>query len=327
MALRGCPATLEPSVTSARVDQKLRTPQQEPRESGREAEHFKGVGAAALPNLIVIGAQKCGTAALHHYLGLHPEIQMSTPKELGFFIKEHNWDRGVDWYRRHFDPDAPVRGESSPDYTAYPHYAGVPERMRSLVPDARLIYVVRDPIERIAAGWVHDYAKRRETGDVVDAVMHANTTYVVRSRYYLQLRQFLNHFPEEQILILDQGDLRHRRRDTLASIFSFVHVDPAFEHPGFTRERHRTGHKHRATSVGWRLEQLIARAFGGKLPRGFRPNSRPRAWFRERLAFVRRPIEVPDVRDALSPEVVTVLREDADRLRELTGRSFDAWSV
>ena len=276
-------------------------------------------GPGALPNLIVIGAQKCGTSGLHYYLSLHPEISMSSPKELNFFIKERAWDRGVDWYRRHFDAGASVRGESSPNYTAYPHHAGVPERMRSLVPDARLILLVRDPVDRIAAHWVHNYAKRREKGDMATTLLHPNTTYVLRSQYYMQLRQFLNHYSAEQILVLDQDDLRHSRLDTLRTIFDFVGVDPDFEHPGFTRERHRTGRKHRATRAGLRLEKLGMRMFGGKLPRGF--------WFAERLLFLRRPIDVPDVRDELSPEVITVLHEDADRLREFTGRSFDRWSV
>jgi hypothetical protein len=280
------------------------------------------VDRAVLPNLIVIGAQKCGTSGLHYYLGLHPQISMSTPKELNFFIKERNWDRGVEWYSRHFDPGAEVRGEASPNYTAYPHHAGVPERMHSIVPDVRMIYLVRDPVERIAAHWVHNYAKRREKGDMAATVMHPNTTYVLRSQYFMQLTQFLHRFPAEQILIVDQADLRRRRVETLKEIFSFVGVDPGFEHPGFVRERHRTGRKHRSTKLGRRLERFGLRVFGGKLPRGF--------WFAQRLMFMRRPIEVPDaadIRDALSPEVITVLREDADRLREFTGRSFDHWSV
>jgi hypothetical protein len=319
------------------VDAPASPSRQKPRESGREAEHFAGGDAeqiagsdsehaagigVGLPNLVVIGAQKCGTSGLHYYLSLHPEIAMSSPKELNFFIAERNWARGVEWYVRHFDPDARVRGESSPNYSAYPHHAGVPERMHSLIPDARLIYLVRDPVERIAAHWVHNYAKRREKGDVAATIMHPNTTYVIRSQYYMQLRQFLNHFPAERILVLDQQDLRHRRAETLRTTFSFLGVDPEFDDPGFVRERHRTGRKHRATKLGMRLERLGKRTFGGRLPRGF--------WFAERLLFLRRPIDVPetpDIRDALSPEVITVLREDADRLREFTGRSFDHWSL
>jgi hypothetical protein len=297
-----------------------RQSRREPRDTGREAEDVAGIGS--LPNLVVIGAQKCGTSGLHHYLGLHPEISMSSPKELNFFIAERNWDRGPEWYRAQFDHRASVRGESSPNYTAYPHHPGVPERMHSLVPDARLIFLVRDPIDRIAAHWVHNYAKRREKGDIAATVMHPNTTYVLRSQYFMQLRQFLNHFPADRILVLDQADLRHRRLETLRSVFSFVGVDSEFQDPGFTRERHRTGRKHRATKAGMRAEKVGMRVFGSKLPRGF--------WFAERVLFLRRPIEVPDasdVRAALGPEVITVLREDADRLREFTGRSFDHWSV
>src|ERR687894_2292944 len=85
------------------------------RTSGDPARH-------ALPNLIVIGAQKCGTSVLHYYLSLHPEVSMSRPKELNFFIEERNWPRGLDWYKSQFDGDARVRGEASPNYTAYPQH-------------------------------------------------------------------------------------------------------------------------------------------------------------------------------------------------------------
>ena len=94
----------------------------------------RGRAGGALPNLVVIGAQKCGTSGLHYHLGLHPEISMSKPKELNFFIEERNWPRGLDWYRAHFDARATVRGESSPNYTAYPQHLGVPERMHSVDP-------------------------------------------------------------------------------------------------------------------------------------------------------------------------------------------------
>ena len=100
-----------------------------------------------LPNVLVVGAAKCGTTSLHEYLDRHPEIAMAREKELDFFVEQKNWSRGVDWYERQFAA-APVRGESSPSYTAYPRYRGVPERIRRIVPDAKLVYLVRDPVER-----------------------------------------------------------------------------------------------------------------------------------------------------------------------------------
>lgn len=277
-------------------------------------------GRGALPNLLIIGAQKCGTSGLHYYLGLHPQVSMSKPKELNFFIKERNWPRGATWYARHFDAAAAVRGEASPNYTAYPQHMGVPERMASMVPEARLIYIVRDPLERIEAHWVHNYAKRREKGDLRQTLSHPNTSYIVRSQYHMQLQQFLNHFPDERVLVLDQDDLRNRRLETLRQVFEFVGVDSSFQHPSFEQERHRTARKKRATRLGIRLQRL-SRTRGGKLlPR--------KAWLAFDLTLpLSKPIERPDVREALDSEVLEVLRQDADRLREYTGRDFTNWSL
>ncbi len=210
--------------------------------------------AGALPNLIIIGAQKCGTSGLHYHLGLHPEVSMSKPKELNFFIEERNWPRGEDWYRRHFDPEAKVRGEASPNYTAFPQHVGVPERMASVVPDAKLIYLLRDPLERIAAHWVHNFAKRREKGTLAETLSHPNTSYLQRSQYAMQLQQFLNHFPREQIMILDQEDFRKDRADTLRRVFEFAGADPDVLASGLRaraplRRRERPGR--RSWPCGW----------------------------------------------------------------------------
>jgi hypothetical protein len=279
-----------------------------------------GTRPGALPNLIVIGAQKCGTSGLHYQLRLHPQIWMSRPKELNFFIEERNWPLGQDWYRSRFDARATVRGESSPNYTAYPQHLGVPERMRSVLPDAKLVYVVRDPLERIAAHWVHNYAKRREKGDLTATLTHANASYVVRSQYHMQLQRFLAHYPMEQILVLEQEELLSGPEETLRRVFEFVGVDPTFSHPQFGAQRHETSRKTRASRLAVRLERLS----GGRPSRLVPKN----LWLAidEKLGR-RRPIERPDVRGALGPEVIQVLREDAERLRELTGRRFAHWSI
>jgi hypothetical protein len=276
--------------------------------------------AGALPNLIVIGAQKCGTSGLHYYLSLHPETSMSRPKELNFFIAERNYGRGLGWYRAHFDPRARVRGESSPNYTAYPQHVGVPERMRATVPEAKLLYMVRDPIDRIAAHWVHNFAKRREKGDLRATLMHPSTSYLARSHYYMQLQQFLRCFPRRQVLLVEQEELRRDRLATLRTVFEFIGVDPDFSHARFVDERHKTARKTRATPLAMRLERL------GETPRG---RAIPPTFWRAvgNLFPFRTAIEVPDVRAALPPEALRSLREDAERLRELTGREFAGWSI
>lgn len=274
----------------------------------------------ALPNLIVIGAQKCGTSVLHYYLSLHPEVSMSKPKELNYFIEERNWPRGLDWYKAQFDAEATVRGEASPNYTAFPQHEGVPERMHSVVPEAKLIYMVRDPLERIAAHWVHNYAKRREKGTLAETLTHPNTSYVTRSKYAMQLERFLELYPKQQVMVFQQSELRHQRMETLRKVFEFVGVDPEFNHPRFEQERHQTSGKTRATRLAVRLEKMGRSRRGRLIPSNF--------WLvlDDRLPL-RRAIERPDVRAALPPQTLAELRTDGERLRELTGRDFANWKI
>jgi hypothetical protein len=282
-----------------------------------------GSRGLALPNLIIIGAQKCGTSGLHYYLGLHPEVSMSTPKELNYFIAERNWGRGPEWYARHFDPAARCRGEASPNYTAFPQHMDVPERMSGVLPDARLVYIVRDPVERIAAHYVHNYAKRREKGDLRETLLHPNTSYVARSRYFSQLQRFLDHYDRDRILVIENTDLREDRAETLRKVFEFAGVDPSFEHPKFEHVRHSTSRKKRATSLGMRVQKMSRTRWGRRIPR--------RAWLALDMALpLSKPISKPpldELEAALGDEVLEVLHEDAERLRAFTGRKLAGWTV
>jgi Sulfotransferase domain len=289
-------------------------------DAATRADGARPATAGALPNVIVIGSQKCGTSTLHYYLRSHPDVSASTPKELDFFIAERNWPLGAGWYGSHFDPDAKARLESSPNYTTYPHFEGVPERMHELVPDARLIYLVRDPIARIEAHWVHNYAKRRERGTVLETILHPNTTYVMRSRYAMQLERFLRFYDRSRVLVLEQDDLRHRRMDTLREVFGFIEIEPTFDHRSFQAVRHRTEKKRRASKLGLRVKEMSKTGWGRRVPKA--------VWnYAEAGLRLSRPIERPNLREQLPPEVIQILREDAERFRELTGRDFASWSI
>ncbi|MFL6206816.1 MAG: sulfotransferase family protein [Acidimicrobiales bacterium] len=180
-----------------------------------------------LPNLIVIGAQKCGTSTLHSLLGQHPQICMSTVKELNFFT--WHWERGLDWYASQFD-DAPVRGEATPEYTMQPGWPEVPARMAASVPDARLVYLTRDPVERIASQWMHATASGVWNASFEDTVRDPgfpDSNFVVRSRYWSQEAAYLRHFAEEQLLVASMDQLVSDTEATLARILAHVGLDPA----------------------------------------------------------------------------------------------------
>jgi hypothetical protein len=201
----------------------------------------------ALPTFLTIGAHKCGTTALHEYLGRHPEIHMSRTKELHFFVDEVNWRRGTDWYESYF-PSATtkVRGESSPSYTNYPTYAGVPERAFSVIPTAKLIFCVRDPIERIKSHFRMERARAPEPRPFSEVVMrNLDNPYVNQSRYWFQIKQWLNFYGFARVLVLSQEDLNRNRRQTLQRVFAFLGVDPLFDHPSFSVRHNTSGERER----------------------------------------------------------------------------------
>ncbi|MDP9377464.1 MAG: sulfotransferase [Actinomycetota bacterium] len=193
----------------------------------------------SLPNLIVIGAMKCATTALHRYLDLHPQIVMAAQKEMNFFVgpsvaegnaeqawHRGNWHRGVDWYAEHF-ADAPVRGEASPSYTS-PSFPEAAARMAAVVPDARLIYLVRDPIDRALSQYEHHRRMGTEQRGLEEALLDAGSQYLQRSAYHARLQPYLDRFPGERIAIVLQEDLLDRRHETLASLYRFAGVDDEF---------------------------------------------------------------------------------------------------
>jgi hypothetical protein len=274
--------------------------------------------------LVVIGAQKCGTSSLHRYLDLHPQISMSRPKELSFFmLYPEPSPEQLEWYRRHFPPEARVRGESSPNYSCYPHVAGIPERMHRLIPEARLIYLVRDPIERAVSSYLHGLHMGTEERPIADALDDPDGWYVWRSCYFAQLERYLPYFPQEHILVVAQEDLLRRRLETMKRIFAFLEVDSSFSSPQFQRMWEVTSGKGRVYGVAYRASRRLGGpALWGRLPTRIR-------WFGERLVLRSRTNSAvrPGLDDELRARLAARFREDAQQLREFTGQDFAHWTA
>jgi hypothetical protein len=280
----------------------------------------------AMPNLIIIGGLKCGTTSIHHYLGLHPEIHMSKPKELNFFVEELNWDLGLDWYRSRFDERLPVRGESSPHYTNLPYFDGVAERIHEHAPDARLIYMVRDPISRILSHWTHAVGAGYEKRPMEEALARSDQTYVTRSRHWMQLQPYLGLFDRDQIEVITQEELQTDREGTMRRAFRFAGVSDDFTSEQFDREWEKSSAKE--SDRYQFMEKLI------RLP-GFRSFDRNFDRFPERLRWmVERVVHDPEAPPAPKPELPDSVREtlvaqfgeDVTALQEFAGREFAGWS-
>ena len=183
-----------------------------------------------LPTFVVIGAMKAGTVSLRHYLDEHPDVFITgggTFGEPNFFIAEDNWPRGRGWYESLFDGAgrAAAIGECSPSYTMAPAFRGVPERMAQVVPGARHVYVVRDPIARMQSMYMHQVSAGRERRRAEVALL--DDRYLGPSLYGLQLAAFLDHFDRNQVLVIASEELRDRPREALSAVFDHLAVDPA----------------------------------------------------------------------------------------------------
>jgi hypothetical protein len=280
---------------------------------------------AAMPNLIIIGGLKCGTTSIHHYLGLHPEIRMSKPKELNFFVEELNWDLGLDWYASRFDNRVAVRGESSPHYTNLPRFQGVAERIHEHCPNARLIYMVRDPIKRILSHWVHATGAGYETREMVATLSEPDSSYINRSLYWMQLQPYLEHFDRTQIEIFTQEELQREREATMRKAFAFAGVDDGFRSEKFDREWEKSaakqGDKYQL------MEKLIKLPGLRSFDRNFDRLPESMRWIVEKV--VHDPEKPPAAKPQLPDQLFETLRgrfsEDVAALQRFSEREFAGW--
>jgi Sulfotransferase domain len=262
-----------------------------------------------LPTFLVIGAMKCGTTSLARYLGQHPDVFVPVRKEPGFFNPEGTWWRGVEWYSSLFEPGSAraARGEASTSYTKAPRIDGVAPLVHRTVPDVRLVYLVRDPVERVHSHLVHETDHGTERRPPEQAVKE-EPDYLDFSRFALQLERYLEHFSPEQILVLSNDDLRDRRAEALDRAFRHIGVDPTAALVD-TDTEHNRGEAKRGRM--WGPVHSVKRAVdasgvGRLVPAG------ARRWARSRLAS-----PVPAFSAELDRWIRDELAEDQSRLDEL----------
>jgi Sulfotransferase domain len=290
-----------------------------------------GRRASRLPTFIVIGAMKTGTTSLFHYLRAHPQVFMSPLKEVDFFIEEGNWFRGLDWYRKQFagaGDDAIAVGEASTAYTKVPEFMGVPDRIADCIPDTRLIYLIRDPIDRIRSHYQHRALIGAERSPFDDAVIN-DPRYVDCSRYALQIDQYLDRFPRERILIVTSEALRSDRAPTMRQVYRFLGVDEAFVSESFDREFYRTEERASYPPFVWWIRRTVKRYVpAGKRAKELIDRLAPASLQRVRASQpVVPPAAACTVSESIRARLEDLLRDDVGKLRSYLPEGFDGWGI
>lgn len=285
---------------------------------------------AGKPNLFIIGAMKSGTTSLHEYLGTHPEIAMSRVKEPGYFAEELTWHRGETWYLDLFAEDRRYRyrGESSTQYTMLPTLQGVAARIHRFNPDARLLYIMRNPFERTLSHYWHNVRVRnpREGGGEPRSLLQAvreQPRYLAYSDYATQLAPYIEHFGRDALYALTFESLVTNPQRELDRIYRWLGLPP---HP--LGERGSRAHNQKpaqltvAAGRGLLYRIRFSRAWhqlSPWVPRGLKRLANRKA---ERAVDERQMAE--DVA-LLREEIGDLQRRQIERLSRLLGRDFPEW--
>ncbi len=258
-------------------------------------------GARPLPEFLIVGTQRGGTTSLHHYLTQHPGV---LPARLtkGVHWFDEAFDRPESWYRANFPTTLarrraarrlgyqPVTGESSPYYLFHPH---VPARIASVMPEARLVAVLRDPVARAWSHYQHNVARGMEDltfADALDAeparlagaeerlaepnavdLGHRRGSYVARGRYLEQLERCWAELGKDQVLVLFTEDLDRDPGPTLERAWTFLGL-PAAPPPAARRWNQQPpadlpdGTRERLEAAFAEPDRLLAGRLGVDLP-------------------------------------------------------------
>lgn len=190
-----------------------------------------------MPDFIIIGAAKSGTTTLYQYLCRHPNIYMPKRKEPGFFVEEDVFKLGLGWYQGLF-ADArrdQLCGEASTNYTRYPQYPNATTRIAEFLPKVKLIYIMRQPVERAYSHYVQEVKndqrqkQKARVDETFEQHIERDTTVIDSSNYMLQIRQYLEFFGKESFLFLLMEDLSKKPAEVCKQTCSFLGIDDSID--------------------------------------------------------------------------------------------------
>lgn len=288
-----------------------------------------------LPNFLIIGAGRSGTTSLYHYLEQHPDVYMSPIKEARYFAyegKDHDFFKIRDFesYEALFDGVTSEKaiGEASPDYL---FTKCSPERIKTTLPEAKLIVILRDPADRayshylilVRNGIIRDVPFARIVESKPGSPDYEFRQVILESGYYnTQIRRYLSLFPDERMKIVYYDDLRADAPSVMSEIYEYLGVDPNFS--GATSQRHNASIVPKSAALHWTVERffkednLLKRAAKQVLPRERR--------LQIYQAFRSASLKAPEKLDRETrAKLIEIYRDEIVGLQQLVDRDLSKW--
>jgi len=283
------------------------------------------LAASRLPSFVIIGAAKAATSSVRTLLQEHPQVFLAQGGvEPQFFARDDVYARGFAWYGSLFAdaPDGALLGECSNIYTERERYPETASRLARHVPDAKLIYLVRDPLPRIASLWtqLRSHGGEDVHYDFATSIERDRELLIGSTNYWRQLEPYRRHFPDSRIQILFFEDFSADPEAVMAQICRFLEIDTGVKLRPEEAHQNRSDGKLGAPPWFSRLRasptfRLLRRA----LPERLRIQVRKSLVFRE----VAKPVWTPELRRLVLDE----LRDDSHALLAHCGRPPSFWKL
>lgn len=288
-----------------------------------------------LPNFIIVGAPKAATTSLYHYLNQHPDIFMSTPKEVNFFSREEIEAQGLfyrdykakslDEYQQLFTGAEKFTaiGEGSVSYLFYPQ---TPNKIKALLPDVKIIILLRNPLERGFSHYLMDYRLGLCDLAYEDIVFNDHKDkkqglyyqqYVQLGMYAEQLKRYFDIFQKENIRIYLQEDLKAAPLGVVRELYKFIGVDSDYvpdlkeSHNSFSMPKNRLVHKIYSFHFIRRFLSLV-------MP------SRVKSLLTS-IFFDRK--KKPSLDDRVKKHLATIYNPDIIEVEKMIGRDLSSWKI
>jgi hypothetical protein len=178
---------------------------------------------------MIIGAQKSATTSIASIISKHEQVCFSKIKEPAFFSHHSNWQNKIKEYHSLFDAthkeNGKIWGEGSPHYTLFPEFPDTAKRLYEYNPDLKLIYVMRHPVMRMVSQYGHNVTTNEVVFKDPFKEILSISSYTNRSRYHLQISQYLKYFKRNQILLLTFEEFKNKPQLVIDKICEFLKID------------------------------------------------------------------------------------------------------
>jgi len=274
-------------------------------------------------DFMIIGAQKCGTTTLAEILASHPDICFSQEKEPHFFSKSLNWERDIEDYKKLFAPKrTQICGEASTSYTCYPEFnKNIWHLLYKFNPKLKLIYIMRDPVNRIVSHYMHNYLRGYTSEKSLEKAVLNEPAYINRTRYFVQVKPYLDTFGQDQVLLLTLEEFAKNEEITLNRIAYFLNIRPEFNDAN-THKNKSIGKTRRNTKIDSLAKSKAITSLKPLVPNALRKTISSNL---HRLTAIEIQVR-PTASNELSEAILSLLRLDVLEIEKLMGRILVEWN-